>query len=422
MKKSKYTTTLGFLLSFFFILLFAQTLLFIVFFSISIKPLSNDLSKVFILAMETTKLIDASDQKNKSNQLQSIMRDHPYITISNNELDLEDIPWYFFGLKLLESNIELLEKQKIKIGFFSNNLVMKSTEQPKVSLIFKFTSPGTYTTYIKYSFFMIIFLSIIASFFILNQIINPLKQLTYNILLSENNNKIKITNSNIYEIKVLSEALNDMRSAINSSIEKREHLLAGITHDIRTPLSRIRIAMELETFITPSFKQALLEDIYEINHIIQQFNEYARLDIESKEEFELHDLNNLILDISNKYCRANIHINLNLCKNKINLMIKPLSITRLLYNLIDNGCRFGNGNVTIQTFQNEKEIIISISNPTDKYTKEFVYKTDSIFNNSTGLGLLIVKKFSEQHNAKLIEIKTQNTREYRVIFDTRFGN
>jgi signal transduction histidine kinase len=100
-------------------------------------------------------------------------------------------------------------------------------------------------------------------------------------------------------------------------------------------------------------------------------------------------------------------------------MLKPLSITRLLYNLIDNGCRFGNGNVTVSTFQNEKEIIIVVSNPIDKDIILSNYKTDPIFTHNTGLGLRLVQKFSEQHNAKLIEIKTQYTREYRVIFQCK---
>jgi signal transduction histidine kinase len=98
-------------------------------------------------------------------------------------------------------------------------------------------------------------------------------------------------------------------------------------------------------------------------------------------------------------------------------MLKPLSMTRLLYNLIDNGYRFGNGNVKVTTFQNDKEIIIVVSNPIEDNKTSF--KTDPIFNHNTGLGLRLVQKFAQLHNAKLIEIKTQSIREYRVIFNAK---
>jgi two-component system osmolarity sensor histidine kinase EnvZ len=276
--------------------------------------------------------------------------------------------------------------------------------------------------YLEYSFLLVILISICASYWISARILEPLDSLSNSAIMLkkiDKFNSIKIDKASLPEIKQLANTLNTMRKIIDSTIKERESLLAGVTHDLRTPLSRIRIAVELETFNTQSFKDELLEDIYEMNHIIQQFNELARLEIEVKEQWELFNLNQLILDIDRKYKRANININLNLCENLTNLMLKPLSITRLLYNLIDNGCRFGNGNVTVSTFQNEKEIIIVVSNPIDKDIILSNYKTDPIFTHNTGLGLRLVQKFSEQHNAKLIEIKTQDTREYRVIFQCK---
>jgi signal transduction histidine kinase len=429
MKYIKFRTYFSsFWLTFLLTLIVNQLLLFAIFHFVLIRPVANDLSQVFGVTIEAAKLINANDPKNGLTQLQNLTSAYPSITISNNNHDLVNIPWRFFGLKMMGKSLSSMNKQKIEVGFipkYNNKLIIKTTEQPVISMVISFEGGMVAQKYLEYSFLLVILISICASYWISARILEPLDSLSKSAIMLtkiDKFNSIKIDKASLPEIKQLANTLNNMRKIIDSTIKERESLLAGVTHDLRTPLSRIRIAVELETFNTPSFKDELLEDIYEMNHIIQQFNELARLEIEVKEQWEVSNLNSLILDIDRKYKRANININLNLCENLRDLMLKPLSITRLLYNLIDNGCRFGNGNVTVSTFQNEKEIIIVVSNPIDKDTNLSNYKTDPIFTHNTGLGLRLVQKFSEQHNAKLIEIKTQDTREYRVIFQCKFEN
>jgi signal transduction histidine kinase len=429
MKYIKFRTYFSsFWLTFLLTLIVNQLLLFAIFHFVLIRPVANDLSQVFGVTIEAAKLINANDPKNGLTQLQNLTSAYPSITISNNNHDLVNIPWRFFGLKMMGKSLISMNKQKIEVGFipkYNNKLIIKTTEQPVISMVISFEGGMVAQKYLEYSFLLVILISICASYWISARILEPLDSLSKSAIMLtkiDKFNSIKIDKASLPEIKQLANTLNNMRKIIDSTIKERESLLAGVTHDLRTPLSRIRIAVELETFNTPSFKDELLEDIYEMNHIIQQFNELARLEIEVKEQWEVSNLNSLILDIDRKYKRANININLNLCENLRDLMLKPLSITRLLYNLIDNGCRFGNGNVTVSTFQNEKEIIIVVSNPIDKDTNLSNYKTDPIFTHNTGLGLRLVQKFSEQHNAKLIEIKTQDTREYRVIFQCKFEN
>jgi two-component system osmolarity sensor histidine kinase EnvZ len=415
----------SFWLTFLLALIVNQILLFTIFHFVLIRPVATDLSQIFGVTLEAAKIIDTNDPTNGLNKLQQISQAYPSIVISNKHYDLENIPWQFFGLKMMGKTLKNSNKQKIEIGFIptsKNRIIIQTTEKPIISMMVLFEGGMVTQKYLGYSFLLVILISICASYWISLRILEPLDSLAKSAIMltkTDKYNSIHIDKASLPEIKQLANTLNNMRKIIDSSIKERESLLAGVTHDLRTPLSRIRIAVELETFNTPSFKDELLEDIYEMNHIIQQFNELARLEIEVKEQWELSNLNHLILDIDRKYKRANININLNLCENLTDLMLKPLSITRLLYNLIDNGCRFGNGNVTVSTFQNEKEIIIVVSNPIDKDIILSNYKTDPIFTHNTGLGLRLVQKFSEQHNAKLIEIKTQDTREYRVIFQCK---
>jgi signal transduction histidine kinase len=424
MKLIKFRTYYSsFWLTFLLALIVNQILLFTIFHFVLIRPVATDLSQIFGVTLEAAKIIDSNDPKNGLNQLHQISKAYPSIIISNKHYDLENIPWQFFGLKMMEKTLASTNKQKIEIGFIptsNNRIIFQTTEQPIISMMVSFEGGMITQKYLGYSFLLVILISICASYWIALRILEPLDSLAKSAILltkTDKFNLIIIDKASLPEIKQLANTLNNMRKMIDSTIKERESLLAGVTHDLRTPLSRIRIAVELESFNNPSFKDELLEDIYEMNHIIQQFNELARLDIEIKEQWEVSNLNTLILDIHRKYKRANININLCLCENLRDLMLKPLSMTRLLYNLIDNGYRFGNGNVKVTTFQNDKEIIIVVSNPIEDNKTSF--KTDPIFNHNTGLGLRLVQKFAQLHNAKLIEIKTQSIREYRVIFNAK---
>lgn len=424
MKPSKFKTYFSsFWLTFFLTLIVNQLLLFTIFYFVLIRPLSNDLSQLFGVTFEAVKLINAHDPVNGLTELKSNIYNHPSISISKNHHPLEPIPWQLLGLKRISERLIAINNQNIEIGLISEpdrKLIIQTIEEPIISMEV-LLQRGMTTKYLEYSILLVILISICASYWISSRILEPLDSLSKSALLLtkiDKFNAIKVDDFSLPEIKQLANTLNTMRKIIDSNIKERESLLAGVTHDLRTPLSRIRIAVELESFNTPSFKDELLQDIYEMNCIIQQFNELARLEIEIKEQWELINLNDLILDIYKKYKRANIDIDLNLCKDLRNLMIKPLSITRLLYNLIDNGYRFGTGNVSVATYQNQQEIIVVVSNPVSDSISTANYSADPIFNHSTGLGLRLVQKFAELHNANLIEIKTADIREYRVIFKT----
>jgi len=297
-----------------------QFLLFAIFYSVLIKPTAKDLSQLFGVTLETAKLIDINDPIHGLNQLKINTSSYPSVVISNEKThSLEPIPWQFLGIKLISQSLIKTNKQKIEVGFISapnNKLIIQTIEKPIISMEILLEGGMATKKYLEYSILLVVLISICASYWISSRILEPLDSLSKSALMltkMDKSNSIEIDKSSLPEIQQLANTLNSMRKLIDSTIKERESLLAGVTHDLRTPLSRIRIAIELENFNTPSFKDELLEDIYEMNSIIRQFNELARLEIEIKEQWELSNLNDLILDIHKKYKRANIDINLNLC-------------------------------------------------------------------------------------------------------------
>ena len=94
------------------------------------------------------------------------------------------------------------------------------------------------------------------------------------------------------EVVDLTRAFNSMASGIKQLEDDRALLMAGISHDLRTPLTRIRLATEMLDDKESFFKEGIEQDIDDMNEIIDQFITYIKLDRE--EVAELNDLNEII--------------------------------------------------------------------------------------------------------------------------------
>ena len=418
----------SFWLTFLAVMIVNQILLFAIFHIITIRPSAHDLTQMFGVTLEVAKYIDQHDPENGLIKLQNQFKDYPSIEISKKSYVVSDIPWSLFGLKMLRNSIVNSYSEKIDVGFFvgpdgKKSLIFQTKQAPFISLRVVFNASTLAEQYLKYSFGLVLLISLWAAYWISSRIVEPLNRLSDSAL------KIATTTTTttgaepidlelfpLPEIKKLASTYNVMRETIDQNIKDREALLSSVTHDIRTPLSRMRLALDLNKDINPSFKDEFLDDIKEMNTIIQQFNELAKLNLEIEEPWKLVDLNELIKTIQLKYQRAHVDLKTNLCPELRKLNVKYLSITRLLYNLIDNAYRHGNSDVTISTYQNHREIMISVSNPLPDASLGYESYEDPIFNHKTGLGLKIINRLADVHNATITQSTLYGVREYRLIF------
>ena len=136
------------------------------------------------------------------------------------------------------------------------------------------------------------------------------------------------------EIQDLCHTFNQMSRDINKLSEDRSLLLAGVSHDLRTPLVRMRLAQEmLDKNIDPDLQSGMLQDIEDMDTIIGQFLDFIK---ESAEEItQPVDLNKLIQKTCKLYLERGESITLTLDQLPT-LTIRPMAIKRLLVNLIDN--------------------------------------------------------------------------------------
>ena len=86
----------------------------------------------------------------------------------------------------------------------------------------------------------------------------------------------KLPHDNLVEFSDLNVAFNEMLANLKKASQERKFLLASVSHDIRTPLTRLRIASEMLPEKSDDLKKSMEEDILEINNILNQFLDFAR--------------------------------------------------------------------------------------------------------------------------------------------------
>ena len=103
------------------------------------------------------------------------------------------------------------------------------------------------------------------------------------------------------EIREVANAMNKMRADLESISQKQNFLLAGISHDLRSPLTRIHLATQLLAPDTQGFIEGINADIDEMNETLYRFIELARFNIEETELWQVGNIATVIREVAEKY-------------------------------------------------------------------------------------------------------------------------
>lgn len=237
---------------------------------------------------------------------------------------------------------------------------------------------------------------------------------------SENIGEIAVSSGSPTEIAGLAAALNQMRQEIDQMLRERERFLAGITHDLRTPLSRMRVALELGEARESELNEGLRDDIEEMRAILDQFIELSRLDMEQSEPTQTGDLNTVVMTVAEKYQRAGETLVFHAGRLPA-LSFKPLALKRLLYNLVDNALRHGQGDVVVETaVMDTGQICLSVSNKQSGSMRDTALVAAlrwAVNDQQSGLGLAIIRRLAEVHEAEVRVVAAPNgSRQVQILF------
>lgn len=211
------------------------------------------------------------------------------------------------------------------------------------------------------------------------------------------------------EIRTLSQAFNHMSNALREQESNRAVLLAGVSHDLRTPLSRLRLALEMSRDgIDPDVREGMQADIEDMDGIINQFLDFAR---EAAAELPQAsaDLNALVQSLAERYRRRGQPVQTHLSELPP-LDLKPMAVQRMITNLVDNALRYGAGDVEIETARDGAVAVIKVLDRGPGIPEQEVDRVMQPFTRleqarsdvqGAGLGLAIVDRVARMHGGRV---------------------
>lgn len=211
------------------------------------------------------------------------------------------------------------------------------------------------------------------------------------------------------EIRSVTRAFNQMAKGIQELEQDRTLLMAGISHDIRTPLTRIRLATEMMSPEDSYLAEGIISDTEECNEIISQFMDYLKpVNTQSFEPLSLNDISSDIVSSEGGY---EIQIDFDPMARIKDIEGSPIAIKRAITNLVVNAVRYGNGWVKVTTGMTADNklawVTVEDNGPgiepdqISRLFEPFTRGDTARGSEGTGLGLAIVKRIISQHHGSV---------------------
>lgn len=268
----------------------------------------------------------------------------------------------------------------------------------------KFFSSTTYVFAFWVMFSSLVFTGI-AVLFLRNQIrpILRLAEATKNFGLGRDVSDFKPEGA--AEVRQAALSFLQMRDRIRRHIEERTRMLAGVSHDLRTPLTRMRL--QLAMMETNDDNADLLADVTEMEHMVNAYLDFARGG--DKEKAQATDIRQLVADTVEGLKKNGLPVRFD-SETSVVTDIRRNDFKRCLWNLVSNAGRYGT-EIAVSMTASEKLLKIAVEDngpgiPEDKREEVFkaFYRLDESRNPETGgigLGLTITRDIVTAHGGKI---------------------
>ena len=304
---------------------------------------------------------------------------------------------FFYNLSDLDKGAQI----KIQIN---NNLLMINVNKDRLYSESAFV-------FLLWMFFASLILLMLAYIFMKGQI-RPLKRLA---IIAETFGRgldaPELKSSGASEIRQTTNAFNQMRTRIKKFLKQRTDMLAGVSHDLRTPLTRMKLQLSLMK--DDLAKKELEQDIKEMTAMLNSYVNFVRG--ETPESIETIHLNQLVKNI----CTSDVshsHKIIEIHTNDIETSGRPIQIKRAIQNILDNAKRYST-EISIEVNFNNKEcfIIIEDNGPgIPEKSFEDVFKpfftldpSRNKLKGESGLGMSIARDIIRSHGGDIKLFKSK---------------
>lgn len=211
------------------------------------------------------------------------------------------------------------------------------------------------------------------------------------------------------EVRRAAQAFITMRERIERYVQQRTEMLAGVSHDLKTPLTRLKLQLAM---MNTADAEAMRGDVTEMEHMLDEYLDFARG--EGGEEAQNADLAEMVKDAAEASAKARgdgaDRIQIDPLPD-VRLMVKRNALYRCITNLIDNALKYGkHAHVMLKKSEHAVEIVIDDDGPgippqrREEAFRPF-HRLDEGRNLQTGgsgLGLAIARDIARAHGGELI--------------------
>ncbi|RLJ64806.1 ATP-binding protein [Sulfurisoma sediminicola] len=258
-----------------------------------------------------------------------------------------------------------------------------------------------------------VLLSLVGAWLIMFRVTRPLKALEHAAAeIGRGRQPAPLTESGPEELETLARAFNRMSADLARLDDDRALILAGISHDLRTPLTRLRMEIEM-TGADEETREAMAADVEEMDRTIGQFLDFARTGSEGGEGLEPIDLAALLRELAEQYRRRGFTVVLEPAfAEDARLPVRVATLRRAIANLIDNALRHAGGEQSVELalarIGGAMRIEVRDRGPgipaaeADRlklpFTRLEVARSNAV---GAGLGLAIVERIARAHGGSL---------------------
>jgi two-component system osmolarity sensor histidine kinase EnvZ len=254
-------------------------------------------------------------------------------------------------------------------------------------------------------------LSLVGAWLIVFRITRPLKALQQAARkVGAGETPARLDESGPTELATVAHAFNQMSTDLAQLDQDRALILAGISHDLRTPLTRLRMGIEMSG--DDGLREGMTADVEEMDKTIGQFLDFARS--EGGEAPQDVDVAALLLDIASQYRRRGFRVELASGPTPpvVALPLRPQALRRAISNLIDNALRYAGADSLVElalgAVSGEFHIEVLDRGPgipadeVERMKRPFA-RLEAARTNAAGagLGLAIVDRVARSHNGGL---------------------